>query len=85
MNIRHLGTERSPEVLDAMRVWLLEQGVTVRTDTAAARILVEDGRVTGVELADGEVITAGSVIAAPGPRRRRLAHRAGARPRARRS
>jgi uncharacterized FAD-dependent dehydrogenase len=66
MNIRHLGTERSPEVLDAMRVWLLEQGVTVRTDTPAARILVEEGRVTGVELADGEVITADSVIAAPG-------------------
>jgi uncharacterized protein len=66
MNIRHLGTERSPEVLDAMRVWLLGQGVTVRTDTAAARILVDDGRVTGVELEDGEVITAESVIAAPG-------------------
>jgi len=66
MNIRHLGTERSPEVLDAMRVWLLEQGVTVRTDTPAARILVDGARVTGVELADGEVITAGSVIAAPG-------------------
>ena len=66
MNIRHLGTERSPEVLDAMRVWLLEQGVTVRTDTPAAHILVDDGRVTGVELADGEIITAGAVIAAPG-------------------
>ncbi len=66
MNIRHLGTERSPEVLDAMRVWLLEQGVTVRTDTPAARILVEEGRVTGVELADGETITADAVIAAPG-------------------
>lgn len=66
MNIRHLGTERSPEVLDAMRVALIAQGVTVRTDTAAKRILVDQGRATGVELADGEIVTAAKVIAAPG-------------------
>ncbi len=66
MNIRHLGTERSPEVLDAMRVWLLDQGVTVRTDTPAQRILVDRGRVTGVELVGGEIVSADSVIAAPG-------------------
>jgi uncharacterized FAD-dependent dehydrogenase len=66
MSIRHLGTERSPEVLEAMRVWLLEQGVTVRTDTAAERIMVDAGRVIGVELVGGEVVSATSVIAAPG-------------------
>ena len=67
MRIRHLGTDRSPEVLDAMRVWLLEprRRRSART-RAAARILAEDGRVTGVELADGEIITADAVIAAPG-------------------
>lgn len=66
MRIRHLGTDRSPQVLDAMRVWLEQQGVEVRTETAAARILAEDGRVVGVELADGEVVHAPAVIAAPG-------------------
>ena len=66
MNIRHLGTDRSPQVLDAMRLYLEAAGVTIRTETAAARILAEKGRVTGVELADGEVVSAGSVIAAPG-------------------
>ena len=66
MRIRHLGTDRSPQVLEAMRVALEGAGVTVRTDTAAARILAEDGHVTGVELADGSVACAPTVIAAPG-------------------
>jgi len=66
MRIRHLGTDRSPEVLEAMRVHLESVGVDVRTETAARRILVEDGRVTGVELDGGEVLEADSVVAAPG-------------------
>jgi len=66
MRIRHLGTDRSPQVLDAMRVYLESVGVTVRCDETVSRILAEDGRVTGVELADGEVVTAPAVIAAPG-------------------
>ncbi len=66
MRIRHLGTDRSPEVLDAMRVHLESVGVTVRTELAAARILAENGRATGVELADGTTVTADAVIAAPG-------------------
>lgn len=66
MPIRHLGTERSPQVLDAMRVELEARGVEVRTELAAARILAQDGRVTGVELADGTVALADAVIAAPG-------------------
>jgi len=66
MRIRHLGTDRSPKVLDAMRVWLEEAGVEIRTDCAAMRIIAEDGRVTGVELADGQIVRAPSVIAAPG-------------------
>jgi uncharacterized protein len=66
MRIRHLGTDRSPEVLDAMRVALEAAGVTVRTDMAAVSILAADGCVTGVELADGSVATAPTVIAAPG-------------------
>ncbi len=66
MTIRHLGTDRSPQVLDAMRVQLEQRGVDVRTDIAAARIVASDGRVTAVELADGSTVEAGAVIAAPG-------------------
>lgn len=66
MRVRHIGTDRSPAVLAAMRVQLEERGVVVRTDTEVARILTEDGHVVGIELAGGERIEAGAVIAAPG-------------------
>ena len=66
MRIRHLGTERSPQVLDAMRARLESAGVTIRTERAAVRIIAERGRVTGVELKGGEIVHADSVIAAPG-------------------
>jgi uncharacterized FAD-dependent dehydrogenase len=66
MVVRHIGTDRSPAVLAAMRVELERRGVVVRTDAAVDRILTEDGRVTGVTLKDGTEIEAGAVIAAPG-------------------
>ena len=66
MPIRHLGTDRSPQVLDAMRVHLAEQGVDIRTETSAVNILVADGSVTGVELSDGTEAHAPAVIVAPG-------------------
>ncbi|PKQ15758.1 MAG: FAD-dependent oxidoreductase [Actinobacteria bacterium HGW-Actinobacteria-7] len=66
MPIRHLGTDRSPEVLDAMRVHLEAAGVEVRTELSATQILAQDGAVTGVELSDGSVVSATTVIAAPG-------------------
>jgi uncharacterized FAD-dependent dehydrogenase len=49
-----------------MRTELERLGVEVRTDTAVARILTEDGRAIGIELADGTSIEAGAIIAAPG-------------------
>jgi hypothetical protein len=66
MRVRHIGTDRSPEVLSAMRTALEAAGVTVRTEAPVAAIALDDGRVTGVELADGRIIEAGAVIAAPG-------------------
>ncbi len=66
MRIRHLGTDRSPEVLGAMHDRLADEGVAVRLDAEVARIVAEEGRVSGVELADGTVLEAGAVIAAPG-------------------
>lgn len=66
MRIRHLGTDRSPQVLGAMRDYLERQGVDVRTRCAVERILVDNGHVRGVELADGQTVLADAVIVAPG-------------------
>lgn len=66
MRIRHLGTDRSPEVLGAMRTYLEGAGVEVRTSTTVARILVDRGHVRGVELASGDTLLAETVVAAPG-------------------
>jgi len=66
MPIRHLGTDRSPQVLDAMREHLEGLGVEVRTELAATRIVASEGRVTGAELSDGSLVEAAQVIAAPG-------------------
>ncbi len=63
--IRHLGTDRCPKVLQAMRDEL-GASVDVATRTTVARILVEKGEAAGVELEDGQVINARVVIVAPG-------------------
>jgi uncharacterized FAD-dependent dehydrogenase len=64
--IRHLGTERSGEILGAMHEALVDRGVEVRTRTEVSHVLTEDGVVTGVEAAKGEIMTARYVIVAPG-------------------
>jgi len=64
--IRHLGTERSGDILGAMYLELVGRGVEVRTRTEVARLLTDGGAVTGVETTGGEVLTAPYVIVAPG-------------------
>ncbi|MDN5344525.1 MAG: uncharacterized protein PWQ18_636 [Clostridia bacterium] len=64
--IRHLGTGRTQEILQAMKDYLEERGVEVRTDTPVEEILVDGGRVTGVVTRKGEEIGACYVVLAPG-------------------
>jgi uncharacterized FAD-dependent dehydrogenase len=64
--IRHLGTERSGDILGAMHQELVARGVEVRTRTDVAQIRTVDGTVTGVETTQGEVLTAPYVVVAPG-------------------
>ncbi len=64
--IRHLGTERSGDILGAMYLELVNRGVEVRTRTEVARILTEDGAITGVETSKGERLIAPYVIVASG-------------------
>ncbi|GAB2864191.1 FAD-binding oxidoreductase [Actinocorallia aurea] len=42
-------------------------GAVIRQGAAVAEIVAEDGRVTGVRLADGEFVAAGAVVLAAGP------------------
>jgi uncharacterized FAD-dependent dehydrogenase len=64
--IRHLGTERSGDILGAMYLELLSRGVEIRTRTEVAHILTQDRVVTGVETTEGEVLSAPYVVVAPG-------------------
>jgi len=64
--IRHLGTERSGDILGAMYLELVSRGVEVRTRTEVAHILTNNGAVTGVDTTKGEILTAPYVIVAPG-------------------
>ena len=64
--IRHLGTERSGDILGAMYLELISRGVEVRTSTEVTHILHKDSVVTGVETANGETLTSSYVVVAPG-------------------
>ncbi|MBE0555556.1 MAG: NAD(P)/FAD-dependent oxidoreductase [Rhodobacteraceae bacterium] len=57
----------SGRAVAAFRALIEEKGGTIRTGAEADRILVKDGRVTGVALASGEEIACGSVLASVTP------------------
>lgn len=61
-------------VVKAFRALIEEKGGTIRTGADVDRIVVKDGRVTGVALAGGEAIDCASVLAsvAPGQLQQRL-------------
>ena len=62
----HLGTDRLVAVLKRFRAALVALGCELRFDTRVDSLRVEDGRATGVVLADGEVIDATHVVLALG-------------------
>lgn len=64
--VRHMGTDGSIAVLRAMRDELLRRGVTIRTGVDVEDVLAQDGIVSGVRTADGEVIEGRYVMVAPG-------------------
>lgn len=64
--IRHLGTGRSQQVLEAMRDFLTERGVVIQTDVEVAAILTANGKVQGVRAKDGREYYATHVIVGPG-------------------
>jgi len=63
--VRHIGTEKLLVILEKLRREL-DDKVRMVFNVQVSEILHDGGRVTGVELSDGTVISATYVIAAPG-------------------
>jgi len=55
-------------ITQAMAAECAARGVLLRTDAAVARVIVTDGRATGVELGSGEIVTARRVVANVNPK-----------------
>lgn len=63
--IRHIGTENCAPVLGRLRQ-TLHRKVEVRTGCRVESLVAESGRIRGVRLADGKLITGRFVVVAPG-------------------
>lgn len=59
-------SDRSLDVLEAFQQELDRLGITLRMEAPAERILTEDGRAVGLQLASGETVPAGAVIVTVG-------------------
>lgn len=65
VKLRHMGTERSRQVLKAMRDFILRK-VEIRLGESATTIMVENGVAVGVETSRGEQLACRYLILAPG-------------------
>ena len=63
--VRHLGTERSLDVLKNMQDYLKER-ITILFNTSAKSLLVENEQAKGIVTSDNETIYADYIIIAPG-------------------
>lgn len=63
--IRHLGTENCRKILQSIRTHLNDK-LEIRTEAQVVKILVEDGRVKGVEDEKGEIFLCDYLVLAPG-------------------
>ena len=64
--IRHLGSGRTLEILEAMKEHLERKGVEVSIGSACEELLVKNGEAVGVRLCGGEVFTGKYIIVGPG-------------------
>jgi uncharacterized FAD-dependent dehydrogenase len=62
----HIGTNKLPQIITSIKDSILNAGGEVLFDAKVTRLLVEFGKIKGVELANGEKIMADTVILATG-------------------
>ncbi len=62
----HIGTNRLPKVVQAMREYLLAAGVEFEFNTRVDRLILSGRRLTGVRLGDGRSILAPATVLATG-------------------
>ncbi len=62
----HIGTNKLPQIITAIKESILNAGGEVHFDAKVTRLLVEFGKIKGVELSSGEMLMADSVILATG-------------------
>ncbi|AMR34457.1 FAD-binding protein [Mucilaginibacter sp. PAMC 26640] len=62
----HIGTNKLPQIITAMRESILNAGGEVLFDTKVTSLVIEFGKIKGVQLADGEKLPADAVILATG-------------------
>lgn len=62
----HIGTNKLPQIITAMRESILNAGGEVLFDTKVTGLLVQFGKIQGVQLVDGEKLLADAVILATG-------------------
>lgn len=62
----HIGTNKLPQIITAIKESILNAGGEVRFDAKVTGLVVEFGKIKGVELADGNKIMADAVILATG-------------------
>ena len=62
----HIGTNKLPQIITAIKESILNAGGEVHFDAKVAGLLIEFGKIKGVELANGDKIMADAVILATG-------------------
>ncbi|WP_430810523.1 MULTISPECIES: NAD(P)/FAD-dependent oxidoreductase [unclassified Carboxylicivirga] len=62
----HIGTDKLPEVIKAMRQSIINAGGEVHFNTRVSNLIIKDERVKGVETAQGDTLYAAAVVLATG-------------------
>ncbi|HEX2608610.1 MAG TPA: FAD-binding protein [Flavisolibacter sp.] len=70
----HIGTNKLPQIITAMREKIIACGGSVLFDKKVTDFLVKDNRITGVQTADGERLEGDAVILATGHSARDIFH-----------
>ena len=66
INQRHMGSDRTPEIIAVFKMDLERRGVVFRLNCRAEDLIVEGERCTGIRLADGTEEKASRILLAPG-------------------